>query len=85
MAAVTDANCTVNSTGVDSWFLVIAGADGQRLAEVDASPHMTGREFLSEVPALFESVLHDACCFAKNVCLLQTSLWLSRASRMARL
>ena len=52
MAAVTDANCTVTTNGADSWFLVIAGASGQRLAEVDASPHMTGREFLSEASAL---------------------------------
>ena len=49
MAAVSDANCTVNTIGADSWFLVIAGLNGQGLAEVDASPHMTGREFRSEV------------------------------------
>ena len=69
MAAVTDANCTVNTNGADLWFLVTAGANGQRLAEVDASPHMTGREFLSEVSALLGEC-PARCLLLREECLL---------------
>ena len=69
MAAVTDANCTVNTNGADLWVLVTAGANGQRLAEVDASPHMTGREFLSEVSALLGEC-PARCLLLREECLL---------------
>ena len=69
MAVVTDANCTVNTNGADSWVLVIVGVNGQSLAEVDASPHMTGREFLSEVSALLGECL-ARCLLLREECLL---------------
>ena len=69
MAAVADANCTVDTNGVDSWFLVIAGGNGQRLAEIGASPHMTGREFHREVSVL-RGVCPARCLLLREECLL---------------